>query len=149
MGTNADSSLTHTPAGASFVRGGPFYRAQRALGLIHPNHWNLGRRIAVLIVITWLPLLVLTAFLNFQGWNSLLRDYRVRARLLIAVPYPPSPPSASAGPRIHGWRDCYPGAFARLIPSGACGSGASDYSHCRHIQRPGGPHAMACARIRG
>jgi hypothetical protein len=61
----------------SFVRGGPFYRAQQAVGLIRPNKWNLGRRIAVLIVITWLPLLVLTALLNFQGWDSLLKDYRV------------------------------------------------------------------------
>jgi hypothetical protein len=50
MGTNADSSLSHTLAEASFVPGGRFYRAQQALGLIHPNHWNLGRRIAVLIV---------------------------------------------------------------------------------------------------
>jgi hypothetical protein len=70
----------------SLVRGGPFYRAQRALKLLRPNHWNLGRRISILIVITWLPLLVLTALLNFKGLDSLLRDYRVYARLLIAVP---------------------------------------------------------------
>ena len=86
MDTKADSGLNHTPAEVSFVRGGPFYRAQQALGLIHPNKWNLGRRIAVVIVITWLPLLVLTALLNLQGLNSLLRDDRVHARLLIAVP---------------------------------------------------------------
>jgi len=60
--------------------------AQQAVGLIRPNKWNLGRRIAVLIVITWLPLLVLTTLLNFQGWDSLLKDYRVHARLFIAVP---------------------------------------------------------------
>jgi hypothetical protein len=60
--------------------------AQQAVGLIRPNKWNLGRRIAVLIVITWLPLLVLTALLNSQGWDSLLKDYRVHARLFIAVP---------------------------------------------------------------
>lgn len=86
MDTKADSGLNHTPAEASFVRGGPFYRAQQALGLIHQNKWNLGRRIAATIVITWLPLLVLTALLNPQGLNSLLRDDRVHARLLIAVP---------------------------------------------------------------
>ncbi len=86
MDAKTDSSLNHAPAEVSFVRGGPFYRAQRALGLIHANKWNLGRRIAVLIIITWLPLLVLTALLNSQGLNSLLRDYRVHARLLIAVP---------------------------------------------------------------
>jgi hypothetical protein len=70
----------------SFVRGGPFFRAQQAVGLIRPNKWNLGRRITVVIVITWLPLFVLTALLNFQGLDSLLRDYRVHARLLIALP---------------------------------------------------------------
>lgn len=86
MHTNADSSPSHAPAEDSFVRGGPFYRAQQSLGLIHPNGWNLGRRITVLIVFTWLPLLLLTALLNFPGLDSLLRDYRVHARLLIAVP---------------------------------------------------------------
>jgi hypothetical protein len=86
METKTDSSLNHTIAEVSFVRGGPSYRVQQSLGLIHANKWNLGRRIAVLIIITWLPLLVLTALLNFQALNSLLRDYRVHARLLIAVP---------------------------------------------------------------
>ncbi len=86
MDTNEDSSLNPIPAEASFVRGGPFYRVQQSLGLIHPNRWNLGRRITVLIVITWLPLLLLTALLNFQGLDSLVRDYRVHARFLIALP---------------------------------------------------------------
>jgi hypothetical protein len=83
---DAKTKLSDATPEISFVRGGPFYRAQQAVGLIRPNKWNLGRRIAVVIVITWLPLLVLTALLNFQGLDSLLRDYRVHARLLIAVP---------------------------------------------------------------
>ena len=37
MDTKADCGLNHTPVEVSFVRGGPFYRAQQALGLIHPN----------------------------------------------------------------------------------------------------------------
>jgi len=56
----------------------PVLSRAATVGLIRPNKWNLGRRIAVLIVITWLPLLVLTALLNFQRWDSLLKDYRVR-----------------------------------------------------------------------
>ncbi len=85
--TAADhASSAAVPAEVSFVRGGPFYRAQQALRLIRPDHWNLGRRITVLIVITWLPLLVLTALLNPQGMDSFLREYRVYARLFIAVP---------------------------------------------------------------
>ena len=70
----------------SLVRGGPFYHAQQALGLIQANRWDLGRRIGFAIVIGWVPLLVLTAVLNPEGLLSLLKDYRVHARLLIAVP---------------------------------------------------------------
>ncbi len=86
METKADSTFKQTTVEVSFVRGGPFYRAQQALGLIRPDGWNLGRRIAVLVIITWLPLLALTALSNFHGLDSLLRDYRVHARFLIAVP---------------------------------------------------------------
>jgi hypothetical protein len=74
------------PAEFSVIRGGPFYSAQVAIRLIRPNQWNFNRRIPLLIVITWLPLFVLTAVLNPGGLHSLLRDYRVHARLLIAVP---------------------------------------------------------------
>jgi hypothetical protein len=70
----------------SFVRGGPFFRAQRALRLVRPNQWNVTRRILVLIAIGWLPLLVFTAVLNPEGLSSLIREYRIHARMLIAVP---------------------------------------------------------------
>jgi hypothetical protein len=76
------------PASAeiSLVRGGLFYRAQHAVGLIRPDEWNLGRRITFLIVIGWLPPFVLTALLNRDGLVSLIRDYRIHSRLLVAVP---------------------------------------------------------------
>jgi hypothetical protein len=76
------------PAGSevSFIRGGPFYRAQRALRLIRPNQWNFTRRILILIAIGWLPLLIITAVLNPEGLSSFVREYRAHARLLIAVP---------------------------------------------------------------
>jgi hypothetical protein len=86
MNLNTDAPSPDALTEVSFVRGGPFYRAQRALKLLRPDHWDLGRRISVLIVITWLPLLILTAVFNFKGLDSLLRDYRIYARLLIAVP---------------------------------------------------------------
>jgi hypothetical protein len=73
-------------AEVSIIRGGPFYRVQHAIGLIREDHWNLGRRITFLIAITWLPLLVITLLTNFKGLHSFLTDYRVHARLLIAVP---------------------------------------------------------------
>jgi hypothetical protein len=70
----------------SVVRGGPFYRVQRAIGLIGANQWNLGRRIVVLLAISWLPLLLITAITNPNALLSLLKDYRVHSRSLIAIP---------------------------------------------------------------
>jgi len=70
----------------SLVRGGLFYRAQHSIGLIRPNRWNLGRRIALLLAIGWLPLFLITAITNPHGLLSLLMSYRVHSRMLIAVP---------------------------------------------------------------
>lgn len=86
MDADSEPSLTPTPMEVSLVRGGPFYWAQRVLGLIRPNQWNLGRRIAFLIALGWLPPLLITALLNFEGLVSLIHDYRVHSRMLIAVP---------------------------------------------------------------
>jgi hypothetical protein len=80
-----DPALT-TAAEVSLVRGGPFYRAQQALRLIHPNQWNLTRRIIVLIAVSWFPLVLITAILNPAGLLSLVKEYRIYARFLIAVP---------------------------------------------------------------
>jgi hypothetical protein len=81
-----DPLVTAVPEEASFVRGGPFYRAQQAVGLLRANQWNLGRRLALLIAVGWIPLLVITAILNPTAIVSFLKDYRIHARMLIAVP---------------------------------------------------------------
>ena len=81
-----ETDPSSSPAEASLVRGGPFYRAQHAVGLIRHNKWDLGRRISFLIVVGWLPLFLITALLNRDGLVSLIRDYRVHARMLVAVP---------------------------------------------------------------
>jgi hypothetical protein len=85
---DAKTELTLGPPSpeVSLVRGGPCYRAQRAVGLIRQNQWNLGRRITLLIAVGWLPLLIITALLNPEGVVSFIRDYRVHSRMLIAVP---------------------------------------------------------------
>jgi hypothetical protein len=70
----------------SLVRGGPFYRLQQAAGLIEPNRWNLGRRVVFALAIGWLPLVILTALFHPNLLMSLLRDYRVYARIVIAIP---------------------------------------------------------------
>jgi hypothetical protein len=86
MDAKPESPSTSAATEVSLVRGGPFYRAQRAVGLIRPDQWNLGRRIAFLIAVGWLPVLIITALFNFDGLDSLIRDYRVHARTLVAVP---------------------------------------------------------------
>jgi len=70
----------------SLMCGGPFYRAQQALGLIRPNEWNNVRRLTFAIALGWLPIILITALFNPDGLVSLLRDYRVHSRMLIAVP---------------------------------------------------------------
>src|SRR3974377_440413 len=70
----------------SLIRGGPFYQFQRVSRLIRRAHWNLGRRITFAIAVGWLPLVLITAVLNPTALDDLLRDYRVTARMLIAVP---------------------------------------------------------------
>jgi len=70
----------------SLVRGGPFYRAQEALRLVHPNHWHLGRRTTCALAIGWLPLVLITLLLNPRALVGLLTDYTVNARMLFGVP---------------------------------------------------------------
>lgn len=70
----------------SLIRGGLFYRAQRAARLMEQERWLFGRRIILAVAITWVPLLLMTWLFNPQGFSTLLRDYRVYARVLIAIP---------------------------------------------------------------
>jgi len=70
----------------SLVRGGPFYRAQEALRLVHPNDWHLGRRVIFAIAIGWLPLVLITLLLKPHALVGLLTDYTVNARMLFGVP---------------------------------------------------------------
>lgn len=86
MDDKTNPPITAAPQDISLVRGGPFYRVQRAFGLIRPGQWNLGRRITLFLAVGWLPLFLITATLNPGGLDSLIRDYRVHSRLLIAVP---------------------------------------------------------------
>jgi hypothetical protein len=86
ISTVADIPRAAAHAEFSLVRGGPFYRLLQALGLIHPQQWNLGRRIAALLAIAWAPLVIITAAANRAGLHSLLVDPRVYARLFVAIP---------------------------------------------------------------
>ena len=90
-GSGSDSMDTKTDRQSanrelSLIRGGPFYRLQQATRLILPNQWNLGRRITFALALGWVPLILITALFNAGGLVSLVEDYRIHSRILIAVP---------------------------------------------------------------
>ena len=86
MEAETNLPFTATLEEASLVRGGPFYRAQQTVRLIHPDRWNFGRRIIFVLTVGWLPLFLITALFNPGGMGSLVREYRLHARMLAAVP---------------------------------------------------------------
>lgn len=71
----------------SLIRGGAIYHFQEVLRLIRPNQWNTGRRIFVGVLVGWVPLVALTALSGSRtSLVGLLKDYRVFARVFIAIP---------------------------------------------------------------
>jgi hypothetical protein len=86
LGQRPDPATAINAYDVSLIRGGPFYRAQQATRLISPSRWNLGRRITLSVAVAWLPLGLMTALFHPTALRSLLTDYRVTARMLIAVP---------------------------------------------------------------
>jgi hypothetical protein len=71
----------------SLIRGGSFYWVQEKARLIRPHSWDLQRRVPLAIAIAWVPLLVLAAMHGgVQDLRALLLDYRVYARVFIAIP---------------------------------------------------------------
>lgn len=80
------STTNPTVEDISLFRGGPFYRVQAFIRLIGPGRWNLGRRVALILAIAWLPLVILTALFSRDQLTELLRNYVVYSRIVIAVP---------------------------------------------------------------
>src|SRR5262245_17283652 len=71
----------------SLIRGGSFYWVQEKARLIRPHTWDLQRRLPLAIAIAWIPMLVLSAMHGgAQDVRALLLDYRVYARVFIAIP---------------------------------------------------------------
>ena len=70
----------------SLIRGGPFYQLQRVTRLIRPDRWNSQRRIIFAVAVGWVPLLFITLLFQRESVVSFLQDYRIHARMLIAVP---------------------------------------------------------------
>lgn len=77
------------PQEFSLVIGGPLYRMLRRAHLDGSDHELLGRRIGLAILITWVPLLLLS-LIDGKAWSGtlvpFLRDVDVHARFLVVVP---------------------------------------------------------------
>jgi hypothetical protein len=72
----------------SLVSGGPFYRALQRIGLFKPHH-NI-KRIAAWLILTWLPLLILSLVAGTAWGNKvkipLLDDFSIYGRFFLAIP---------------------------------------------------------------
>ncbi len=76
-GRSQRSVLPATPA--MLFDGGPPWKLQRRLRLITPGQRCLVRRIAFIVVVSWLPLMVL-------GGENFAADFGAHARYLVAAP---------------------------------------------------------------
>jgi hypothetical protein len=72
------------------TEGGPTYRIEVWVGLIRANSPRILRRAFLSILITWVPLLILSALQGYATGHLVpvpfLRDFAVHARFLLAVP---------------------------------------------------------------
>ncbi len=85
-GSDRSLSTLGAPDELSLFCGGPFYKLQVSTHLIRVPRWDLLRRIAWSLVICWLPLIALTAMFHWEELLSLLKDYLVYSRVVIAIP---------------------------------------------------------------
>jgi hypothetical protein len=73
----------------SLVSGGPLFRLWRRTGLTGDDMQMVGRRVLVAVLLTWVPLLLLTMY-DGRAWGGkvlpFLRDVETQVRLLIVVP---------------------------------------------------------------
>ena len=78
------------PYESELFRGGPPFWLQKWLHLIRPNDPKIGKRVTVVVLLGWVPLLVL-AVVQGLAWRggtegSFLVDFAVHARSLVAAP---------------------------------------------------------------
>ena len=84
------ATLPHDTPSLGFELGGPAWRLMQRIGLIRGNDPAIGRRVVAVIAITWIPLLVLTAWqgnaIGPTPRTSFLLDFATYARLFVALP---------------------------------------------------------------
>jgi hypothetical protein len=70
----------------SLFGGGLLYRWQVFCRLVSPTQWHLTRRLLWTLAVTWLPLVIITAFSQPEHLLGLLQDYGVFSRIVIVIP---------------------------------------------------------------
>jgi hypothetical protein len=80
----------HTEADFSLLAGGPTHWLQQRLGLVKPDRLHQGRRVVVCILLTWVPLLLISALegvaLGDRVKLPFLYDFSSYARFLVGIP---------------------------------------------------------------
>jgi hypothetical protein len=83
-------NILHEESKLEFQLGGPAYRLMQRMGLIRGEGPSIGRRMIGFLLITWVPLLILTLIeglaLGPTPRESLLLDFSTYARFFLAVP---------------------------------------------------------------
>jgi len=54
-----DSPKTTAPRDISLVRGGLLYRFLMLIRVMDDGHWNIGRRVAFVLAVLWVPVVVI------------------------------------------------------------------------------------------
>jgi hypothetical protein len=84
------SANSPSHAGFSLLAGGPTHWLQQRLGLIKPGSANIWRRVGISVLVTWVPLLALSAAEGVAVGNRVrlpfLYDFAAYARFLVAIP---------------------------------------------------------------
>src|SRR5271170_1687352 len=84
-----EPNLLQEPSDFSLVMGGPVFQLFRRVHLTGDHLQLLYRRLLVITLVAWLPLLLLATLSAWQGnvgQLSFLHDVEVHARLLVALP---------------------------------------------------------------
>ena len=80
-----DSPETTTPRDISLVRGGLLYRFLTLIRVMDDDHWNIGRRIAFVLAVIWVPVVVIRLINHPDRVMQLILDYRLEARAIAAI----------------------------------------------------------------
>jgi hypothetical protein len=84
--TMATDLRDRSPSRPSLVRGGPSYRLARSLGLDPPTMARRFLKIVLLVLLTWVPLVLLSFLEGERAAIPLLHDPVIYSRFLLVVP---------------------------------------------------------------